>query len=116
MSDTPTPDTAGPDAPPPHATGPDAPPPGDKAAGDDAPAQEAPAAAVPEAGPAADRHPLADAARTLFAELQGAGKPVVGVGIGDGRIYLRVTTRDHGAPDSFRGYPVQVLTDEGIKR
>ncbi|MFM2043560.1 MAG: hypothetical protein RLY86_2136 [Pseudomonadota bacterium] len=113
MSDTPTPDTAGPDTPGPDTPRPDTPPPDDKAAGADAPA---PAAAAPVAGPAADKHPLADAARTLYAELQAAGKPVVGVGIGDGRIYLRVTGRDHGAPEGFRGYPVQVLTDEAIKR
>ncbi|QJE71952.1 hypothetical protein HHL28_01465 [Aerophototrophica crusticola] len=63
-----------------------------------------------------DKHPLADAARTLFKELQDAGKPVVGTGIGEGRIYLRVSGPDHGAPAEYRGYPVQVLTDEAIKR
>ncbi|WP_119681215.1 hypothetical protein [Indioceanicola profundi] len=63
-----------------------------------------------------EKHPLADAARTLLKELQDQGKPVVGVGIGDGRIYLRATSRDHGAPAEYRGYEVQVLTEEGIKR
>lgn len=63
-----------------------------------------------------DPHPLADAARTLFKELTGAGRPVVGVGMGEGRIYLRVGGPDHGAPAEYRGYPVTVLTDEAIKR
>lgn len=63
-----------------------------------------------------DTHPLADAARTLFKELQDAGRPVVGAGIGEGRIYLRVTAPDHGAPAEYRGYPVQVITEDGIKR
>ncbi|WP_114395939.1 hypothetical protein [Oleisolibacter albus] len=63
-----------------------------------------------------EKHPLADAARTLFKELTDAGKPVVGVGIGEGRIFLRVTAPEHGAPAEYRGYPVQILTEEGIKR
>jgi len=61
-------------------------------------------------------HPLADAARTLFKELTETGKPVVGVGMGEGRIYLRVAGPDHGAPAEYRGYPVQILTDEAIKK
>lgn len=61
-------------------------------------------------------HPLADAARTLFKELTDAGRPVVGTGLGEGRIYLRVSGPDHGAPVEYRGYPVVVLTDDGIKR
>lgn len=61
-------------------------------------------------------HPLAEAARTLFQELQQMGRPVVGVGIGDGRIYLRVTAPDHGAPAEYLGYPVQILTEDYIKR
>lgn len=65
---------------------------------------------------AADKHPLADAARTLFKELTDAGRPVVGTGIGEGQIFLRVSGPHHGAPDTYRGYPVTVLTDEGIKR
>jgi len=63
-----------------------------------------------------DPHPLADAARTLFKELTDAGRPVVGVGVGEGRIYLRVTAPDHGAPADYRGYPVVALTEEGIRR
>lgn len=63
-----------------------------------------------------EKHPLADAARTLFKELTDAGRPVVGTGIGEGHIYLRVAGPDHGAPAAYRGYPVVVLTDEGIKR
>lgn len=62
------------------------------------------------------KHPLADAARTLFKELTEAGRPVVGTGIGEGQIFLRVAGPDHGAPAEYRGYPVVVLTDEGIKR
>lgn len=63
-----------------------------------------------------EKHALADAARTLFKELTDAGRPVVGTGIGEGRIFLRVGGPDHGAPAEYRGYPVVVLTDEGIKR
>lgn len=66
--------------------------------------------------PTPEKHPLADAARTLFKELTEAGRPVVGTGLGEGRIYLRVAGPDHGAPAEYRGYPVTVLTDEGIKR
>lgn len=66
--------------------------------------------------PIPDKHPLADAARTLFKELTDAGRPVVGTGIGEGRIFLRVAGPDHGAPDTYRNYPVVILTDEGIKR
>ena len=63
-----------------------------------------------------EMHPLADAARALFKELTDAGRPVVGVGLGEGRIYLRVGGPDHGAPADYRGYPVNVLTDAAIKR
>lgn len=63
-----------------------------------------------------EKHALADAARTLFKELTDAGRPVVGTGIGEGQIFLRVAGPDHGAPADYRGYPVVVLTDEGIKR
>jgi hypothetical protein len=61
-------------------------------------------------------HPTAEAARALFEELLAAGHPVVGVGIGEGRIFVRVSSPEHQAPASFRGYPVITLTDEGIKR
>lgn len=64
----------------------------------------------------AEKHPVAEAARSLFKELTDAGKQVVGTGMGEGRIYLRVAGPDHGAPAEYRGYPVVVLTDEGIKR
>jgi hypothetical protein len=61
-------------------------------------------------------HPLALAARTLFRELTEAGRPVVGVGMGEGRIYLRVSGPDHGVPENFQGFPVSVLTDHDIRR
>lgn len=63
-----------------------------------------------------EKHPVAEAARSLFKELNDAGKQVVGTGMGEGRIYLRVAGPDHGAPAEYRGYPVVVLTDDGIKR
>ncbi|ACI99466.1 hypothetical protein [Rhodospirillum centenum] len=66
--------------------------------------------------PVPEKHPLADAARTLFKELTEAGRPVVGVGMGEGRIILRISAPDHGAPEEYRGYPVIILTDEGIRR
>ena len=64
----------------------------------------------------ADVHELADAARTLFRELTEAGKPVVGVGCGEGRIILRATTMEAGAPETYRGYPVTVITDAPIRK
>jgi hypothetical protein len=64
----------------------------------------------------AEVHQLADAARTLFRELTEAGRPVVGVACGEGRIILRATTTDAGAPESYRGYPVTVITDAPIRK
>ena len=67
--------------------------------------------ALPE-GP----HPLAAAARALFKELTDAGKPIEGVGLGEGRIFLRVTSEQHGAPEEYQGYPVTVLIEDGRNR
>lgn len=61
-------------------------------------------------------HRLAEAARALFKELTDAGRPVTGVGTGEGRIYLRATSEAHGAPDEYAGWPVTVVTDAAIKR
>lgn len=63
-----------------------------------------------------DSHALAAAGRALFKELTEAGRPVVGVGIGEGLIYLRVTAPDHGAPENYHGYPVVVFGEDGARR
>jgi hypothetical protein len=75
---------------------------------------EAPMSAdqTPPDGP----HPLAAAARALFKELTDAGKPIEGVGVGEGRIFLRVTSEQHGAPEEYQGYPVTVLIEDGRNR
>lgn len=63
-----------------------------------------------------DPHPLAAAGRALFKELTDAQRPVVGVGIGEGQIFLRATDADHGAPKTYQGYPVVVLAAEDGRR
>lgn len=61
-------------------------------------------------------HPLAAAGRALFKELTDAGRPVVGVGIGEGQIFLRATDPAHGAPAQYQGYPVVVLAADDGRR